>query len=173
MVKLTEPQKDFIVKELAMFDTPSDVVASFREEFGVTLERTQVAKYNPTQRAGRDVSKKLRAIFEATREAWLKECSEVGVMHKSYRLRSLDRLHRKMQANGNAGMQLQVLEQAAKESGGAFTNKQSIDHRHRGSIPVESLTDEELEADMKRLARDHPDLFRELLSGAGGDGAEG
>ncbi|WAI82289.1 MULTISPECIES: DUF2280 domain-containing protein [Achromobacter] len=52
MARLTEVHQRFIVQELACYDSPQQVSDSVREEFGVDVPRTQVARYDPTKVAG-------------------------------------------------------------------------------------------------------------------------
>lgn len=128
MAELTEDQKLFIVHALACFDTPTQVATAVKEEFGIEVSRQQVARYDPTKEAGRDVSKKMRAVFEETRKSFLGDISQIPIANQSYRLRVLQRTLDKVDKQGNTAMVSQLLEQAAKESGGAFTNKTKLEH---------------------------------------------
>lgn len=128
MSKLTDPMKLFIVQALACHDTPTQVALAVKEEFGVVIDRQQVARYDPTKVTGRDLSKKLREIFYATRESFLADVGSIPIAQQSYRLRVLQRALSKVEGQGNVAMIAQLLEQAAKESGGAFTNKTKLEH---------------------------------------------
>lgn len=153
MAKLDDPAKLFIVQALACFDTPQQVADAVREEFGVEISRVQVQGYDPTKRQGAKLSKKLRAIFEATRKRFLDEIEQVPIASQTYRLRNLQRLHEKAQARGNMALAAALLEQAAKEVGGAYTNRREHSGPNGGPIPlkgehVHSLSD----ADLERIA---------------------
>lgn len=126
MAKLTEPQKLFIVKALACFDTPTQVSNAVREEFGIDVDRRQVAEYDPSKASGRDVSKKLRVIFEVTRKAFKDDVSTIPIASQAYRLRTLNRLLVKVEGQGNTALAAQLVEQAAKEAGGTFTNRREV-----------------------------------------------
>lgn len=126
MAALTEAIKTAIVQALACFDTPSQVATQVKEEFGLSITRQQVANYDPTKPAGRNVSKKLRAIFEATRAEFLADVSTIPISQQSYRLRVLQRNLERADQRGNAAMVTSILEQAAKELGGAFTNRREL-----------------------------------------------
>jgi len=128
MAKLTEPMKLFIVQALACFDTPTQVAKAVKEEFGVEITRQQVQRYDPTKVLGEDCSKKNRAIFEATRKEFLEDVGRIPIAQQAYRLRVLQRTLDKVEGQGNTAMVSQILEQAAKESGGAFTNKTKLEH---------------------------------------------
>jgi hypothetical protein len=153
MAILTEPMKLALVQALACFDTPSQAADAVAQDFGIKVDRSQVAKYDPTKPPGKNLSKKLRAIFEATRAAFLKDTAAIPIAQQAYRLRVLQRALQKAENQGNTAMIAQLLEQAAKESGGAFTNRRELTGAHGGPIATRSerdLTDEELEAELAR-----------------------
>ena len=65
MATLKEPVKIFIVQSLACFDTPQQVVDDVRQEFGIEIERQQVASYDPTKATCRNMSKKLGGVLKS------------------------------------------------------------------------------------------------------------
>jgi len=134
MAKLTESQQLFIVRALACYDSPSQVVDAVKQEFGIDLIRQHVAIYDPTKPAGHKLSKKLRAIFEATRKAFLEDVSTIPLANQATRLRALSRLHAKAESQGNTAVAAQLLEQIAKEVGGAFTNRREL--TGKGGAPI-------------------------------------
>lgn len=128
MAELTEQMKLFIVHGLACYDTPSQVATAVKDEFGVEVTRQQVARYDAAKATAKDLSKKLRDIFNATREAFLADVSSIPIAQQAYRLRVLQRNLNRVEGQGNVAMVSQLLEQAAKESGGAFTNRTKLEH---------------------------------------------
>src|SRR3546814_2338138 len=66
-----------------------------------------------------------------TRKAFIDGKAEIGIAHKTGRLRTLERLVRQTEKSGNIGMTAQLLEQAAKESGDAYSNR----HKHELRAP--------------------------------------
>ena len=56
MATLSNEVKAFIVQALACFDTPSQVAAAVREEFGIEVTRQKCEAHDPTKRAGKDLS---------------------------------------------------------------------------------------------------------------------
>lgn len=155
MAKLTDPQKLFIVKALACFESPTRVANSFREQFGIEVSRAQVAKYDPTKVAGGEVSAKLVVVFDETRRAFKDGAGDVPIAYKSFRLHSLYRMHQKAEDQGNMVLAAQLLEQAAKEIGGAFTNRRELTGASGGPIQAATqtttLTDERFTEIAKRL----------------------
>jgi hypothetical protein len=138
MAALPDNIKTRITQGLACFDTPSQVAKDVQAEFGVTVSPQQCEAYDPTKRAGERLGKKYREIFEKTRETFLKDTSRIGVAHRAVRLRKLDRAATLAEDRGNLPLMAQLLEQAAKEAGDAFTNKQKLEHS--GSVAAPTLT---------------------------------
>jgi hypothetical protein len=102
------------------------VVRAVKEEFGIEVTRQRVHFYDPTSRNGRALNEDLKALFFETREKAKQDLDGVGSYHKAIRLRRLDEMIGKAIDIGNVALAAQLLEQAAKESGGAYTNK----HQH-------------------------------------------
>lgn len=155
MAALAEDVKVFIVQALACFDSPSQVAQSVKEGFSVVVDRRQVESYDPTKAAGRGVAKKLRALFEETRDTFLKDAVAVPVAKQVYRLRVLQRALDRAEKQGNSVMILQILEQAAKESGGAFTNRREITGKGGGPIQQSNVTPDQLKEAVQSVREDY------------------
>jgi hypothetical protein len=124
---LTDEAKRFVVQQLAMFETPTDVAKAVKEEFGLEITRQSVEAYDPGKRAGASLSEEFRVLFEATRSTFLTDTAAIGVSHKVVRLRTLARLIEKAEGRGNPVLAANLLVQVAKEMGDAYTNRQRID----------------------------------------------
>jgi hypothetical protein len=149
MPVLTEPVKIAIVQALACYDTPTQVAELVKQEYGVEILRNQVGQYDPTKAGGKNMGRKLRDIFDATRAAFLQDVGEIPIAKQSYRLRVLNRLLVKVEGQGNTAVAAQLLEQAAKEVGGSFTNKRELtgkDGKPLMPSTAAELTDEQLAA---------------------------
>ncbi len=137
MADLTDEQKAFVVQRLACFEGPSAVAKAVKETFGVEITRSHVFAYNPTK-PGYALADRWRELFDATRKAFLEDMADVGIVHKSVRLRRLDEMcHAALNAR-NYGLAMQLLEQAAKEVGGAFTNRRELAGKDGASLPIPS-----------------------------------
>lgn len=86
MATLREPVKIFIVQSLACFETPQQVVDAVREEFGIEIERQQVASYDPTKATCRGMSKKLKDLFTRTRKDFKSNIYDIPLANKAVRL---------------------------------------------------------------------------------------
>lgn len=140
MATLTEDLKVFIVQALACYDSPSTVASAVKDQFGVIVSRQQVESYDHTKASSKGVAKKLVALFDETRERFLDGVAAVPVAKKVYRMRVLQRALERAEKQGNSAMVLQILEQAAKEEGGAFTNKRELTGKNGESLPVMPTT---------------------------------
>ncbi|MCD0496924.1 DUF2280 domain-containing protein [Achromobacter sp. MY14] len=138
MAKLTDAHKRFIVQALACWDTPSQVAEAVKDEFGVDVPRVQVAQYDPTKVAGQKLAKKWRDLFEVTRDRFRQEVAEIPIADQAFRLRALGKIYERHLSRGNVVGAAAVLEQAAKEAGGAFTNRR--EHTGAGGGPIEQKT---------------------------------
>lgn len=140
---------------LACYEPPTKVKGLVQERFGVEVSLSQLAYYNPKSIQGSEqLAEKWKAMFEETREKFLNEITEVPISQKVYRLKVLqDNLQNFERIKNYKGMN-ECLEQAAKEVGGAFTNKHEHDFNGlMGSIEMSSLSEQQLQ----RIANgEHP-----------------
>ncbi|EMB6103197.1 DUF2280 domain-containing protein [Acinetobacter baumannii] len=137
MAALKEPVKIFIVQALACRDTPQEVVEQVKQEFGVDISRSQCECYDPTKYSGRNLSKKFVKLFELTREKFDKGLIDIPIANKYYRLKQYQR---QLEKTRNVKTALKILEQAAKDIGGQFTNRQEITGKDGG--PVQTVNSE-------------------------------
>jgi hypothetical protein len=103
--------------------------------------------------------RKWQKLFDDTRAELKRNVSQIKCANPEYRLLMLDEMIEEAKARRNYRLVAELLEQAAKEQGGAFTNtrevKAKVDHTHR--------TDETTEEERKAILADK---IREAL-GAG------
>lgn len=140
MAALKPEIKAFIVQSVACFDTPSQVVESVLKEFGIQITRQQVEQNDPTKISGKGLAQKWVDLFNLTRDRFLNEISDIPIANKAYRLRVLQRMSTTAENMKNIGMTAQLLEQAAKEVGEAYTNRQKVEHTGANGGPIESTT---------------------------------
>ncbi|AOX86097.1 DUF2280 domain-containing protein [Acinetobacter baumannii] len=137
MAALKEPVKIFIVQALACRDTPQEVVEQVKQEFGVDISRSQCECYDPTKYSGRNLSKKFVELFESTREKFDEGLIDIPIANKYYRLKQYQK---QLERTRNVKTALKILEQAAKDIGGQFTNRQEITGKDGG--PVQTVNSE-------------------------------
>lgn len=124
--RLKEPVQLFIVQRLACMNSPSAVAEMVREELGVEITRMHVSKYQVGHPSAANLAAKWVDIFTETRREFLKNVTAIPIANKAYRLQSLQQEHDKAKRLGNGAMVAQLCEQAAKEEGGAFTNRREL-----------------------------------------------
>ncbi len=134
--KLTDEVRTFIVQALACFDPPSVVVAAVKRDYGQIVNPQAVEAYDPNKRAGRNLAKRWREIFKATREEFLKDTSKIAISHRAVRLRALQRMAEKAETMGNMALAAQLHEQAAKECGDAYTNRRELTGKDGKDLPA-------------------------------------
>lgn len=127
MAVLQNEVKAFIVQALACFDTPSQVVESVQKEYGVTITRQQVETHDPTKTSGKCLAKRWVTLFEDTRKRFRDDTADIPIANRAFRLRALGRMAERAENMKNIALAAQLLEQAAKETGGTYTNKQQVD----------------------------------------------
>lgn len=126
MAALSDEVKLFVVKALACMDSPAQVRADLKQQFGLDVSFQQLQAYDPATVAGARMSQKLKIIFEDTRRKFREDVSEIPIANQPFRLRALQRAFNKVTEQGNVALAAQLLEQAAKETGGALTNRREL-----------------------------------------------
>jgi hypothetical protein len=119
--KLTDEVKTFIVKALAYYDTPSQVVEAVKVTFGLEISRQLVHTYDPA--CSQPPAQRWIDLHTATRKAFLADIAEIGIAHKSVRLRMLDRFARNAEARNFPFHAAEFMEQAARECGGMYEKR--------------------------------------------------
>ncbi|MEO3355763.1 DUF2280 domain-containing protein [Acinetobacter haemolyticus] len=138
MATLNKKQKLFIVRSLAVFNTPQETVVLVKEEFNTDVTRQQVETYDPTKRAGKDLSAEFRAEFDATRNDFLAKPETIPIANLAVRLQRLENQYQKHSRNRVAA--LNILKQAAEDIGGKYTNKTELTGAGGGPLQSENVT---------------------------------
>ncbi|HFO3136930.1 TPA: DUF2280 domain-containing protein [Klebsiella pneumoniae] len=156
MAALKPEVRAFIVQELACFDTPSQIVDSVQKEFNVQVTRQQVASHDPTKVAGKGLAQKWVDLFNRTRDRFLNEISDIPIANKAYRLRVLDRMAARAEGMKNLALTAEIIEQAAKECGDAYTNKHKFEHSgpNGGAIQTITMSKEEYKSARQEMMED-------------------
>ena len=135
MAALNTKVKAYIVRGLATYMTPSEVVDAVKQEFcGLIVTRQQVAKYDPDKASGVNLSDKWQQLFAKHRKDFNDEINSIPIANKAYRLKMLDDMAREALESKNRPLAAKLLEQAAKEVGEAFTNKHKVNHVLQGIV---------------------------------------
>jgi len=154
MAALKDTEREWIVQRLACYETPADVADAASEEFGKDVTRQQVEHYDPN-RSDR-VAEKWRKLFKETRDEYLSNERRVAIANKLWRLRQLQDIVQSEEATREEKME--ALEQAAKESGGKYTNRTELSGPGGGPIEYSHDIDfsEPTDEQVERLADGEP-----------------
>jgi len=128
MAALKPEVKAFIIQSLACFDSLAIVAEAVQKQFGIKVTPQQIESHDPTKASGKGLAKKWVALFNSTRSRFQTEISDIPIANKSYRLRTLDRMMNKAEKMQNLALAASLMEQAAKEVGEAYTNRQKVEH---------------------------------------------
>jgi hypothetical protein len=124
------------------------------------IDRAQIAVYNPSI-ASYEGGQKWVYVFDAFRDAYLKEIGQHAIATIGYRLGMLQRGAQKAEAAGNYVLAAQLLKQAAEDAGGSYTNEKRV----TGSVSVDHrLPDTATEA--RQLLQHKLDSLRQIGSSA-------
>jgi len=151
--KLTERQKVFLVQRFALFDSPKLAADALEKEHGVRITRQSAERYDPGTRAGSKMAPHLRAVFDATRKAFLASLDDIAISHLAVRLRRLDRMQVAAEERGNYVLAAALIEQAAKEIGGSFTNRREVSGRDGKPFQfqdVSTMTPQQLDDELRQ-----------------------
>lgn len=138
--KLDSAQQAFVVQCLACFDGPSLVVKSVKERFGITITPQAIEAYHPDRHAGRNLAKKWVDLFRETRKTFLEDTSEIAISHRAVRLRALNRMAEKAEAQGNFVLAKELHKQAAEEVGNVYSNRRELTGKDGKDLPVAPAT---------------------------------
>lgn len=163
MAALNSEVKGFMVQALACFDTPSQVAAAVREEFGIEVTRQQCEAQDPTKRAGRDLAKKWVTLFHDTRKRFREETADIPIANRAFRLRAMNRFVEKAETMKNIGLAMQILEQAAKEMGDAFVNRR-VEPDKSLDEEIKHLEIEKRKAELKLIEKGGGNSNAQLLA---------
>ncbi len=135
MAALKEPVKIFIVQSLACFETPQQVADAVMQRFGIEIDRRQCENYDPTKFAGRNLSKKLKDLFDRSRKEFRENVEDIAIANKAFRLMELQKMYEDSGRNKRAKQNL--LKQAFQETDGRVT-RQEVTGANGGAIKTEN-----------------------------------
>lgn len=138
--KLTRELQARVVADLASWAEAVEVRRWLREEFEIEIGLPALLRYDMDNAASRAEMQTARPdlvqLFDETREAARKSFAGIAIATQGGRLRILQRRLRAVLSKErvNDDLVLRMLELAAKDSGGAFTNLRKYDFDPRGAL---------------------------------------
>ena len=90
--------------------------------------RQTASAYDPNKAQGKGLAQEWRDLFDECRKRFNENLLDIPIANKAYRLNMLDRMARDAEKSKNRPLAAALAEQAAKEMGEVFTNKQKVDN---------------------------------------------
>lgn len=139
--KLTDAIRAEIVVRHASYESATAIQAWLRDEHGIEVGLSGLAYYdfdNPVRRRDSKARKWLK-LFDEAREECNREIQRIPVANPAYRLRIVQKRLDAHLASGKGGrvndqVVKELLELAAKDAGGAFTNRRVVDLNPRAAL---------------------------------------
>lgn len=147
MARLNKRVKLYIVRSLATFESPTETAKGVQEEFGIQVTKQQCEAYDPTKKTGQDLSEELKKEFFKIRKDINKNLEAIPIANVYYRLSRLQKFIDHDRFKENPVIVPSLLEQAAKEMGGLYTNRKEI--TGAGGEPLMGISDTELDKRIK------------------------
>lgn len=138
MARLNKRVKLYIVRSLATYETPSETAKGVQEEFGINVTKQQCEAYDPTKKTGQDLSEEFKTEFYKVRKEMNDNLSAIPIANIAYRLKRLQRFIDHEQFKDNPVLVPSLMEQAAKEVGGLYTNRKEITGAGGGPVKTEN-----------------------------------
>lgn len=163
-MKLDEKQRAWLVAKWACYARPVELLKEFEDTFGARIPPNQARDYDlsgilteaDAKAKGRgkwfNLFRQCRAEFEAA-------VVDIPIASSAFRIKKLDEMFDQAFIKRNFKTAAQLLEQAAKETGGTYAGKRVIE----GKVE-HSHTHEEVPEDIKRATMAH--RIREAIAEA-------
>lgn len=147
-MRLKDEHRAWLVAKFATYGRLLEVLHAFRDEFGFEIDKRQAAKYDLSNASTKPGTvEKWRPIWDKARADFEASVTNIPVASATFRVKKLDEMFTIAFERRNYKTAAQLLEQAAKETGGMFSNKRhiegAIEHNH---------THEEVPDEVKRSA---------------------
>lgn len=154
VAKMTDVHREFVVRELASYSTPSEAATALREATGIEITPQSAERYDPTKYAGRGLSQKWRIKFDLYRKAFKEQIEDIPIANRAVRLKKLAKAAAAFEQRGNYIAMADVLERAAKEVGNVHTNRR--EHTGANGKPLQfedvgAMTPEQISQELKAL----------------------
>ena len=117
---------EFIITQLAWYRSPIEILDLVKEQFGEEVTKQQLQHYNPDSYHGKTLKIKYVELFRARRQSFLNDVSDIPIANVNVRLRRLENTWIQLTAKKNYIAANAVLEQAAKEASGFYTNRKFL-----------------------------------------------
>lgn len=119
--------RERIIELLAAGHRHREIANMVNEEYGTHVTSAYVRRQNPMVSVGERLPDQLHALFHSLRSQHQERIMRMGIAHQPTRMQMLQLMADDAYEKGNIKMAAQLLEQAAREMGGAYTNKSNLE----------------------------------------------
>jgi hypothetical protein len=127
-IKLTDPQKIYVVRRLAAYDSLAVIVRGLKDEFGITVRSGLIQHYDPQRPAGRHLAPRLKKLFWDTRKTYIDGTADIGAGYPPVRIRWRGEMVQETWGKGQHKIANEILDSIAKEAGGAPGQRNTQGH---------------------------------------------
>lgn len=145
---LTEAQQRWIVCRFACHGRLGEVMAEFEQEFGKPITTTTLRNYDMRNIRDAEHAKergvaKWYPVFKDAQKEYAASIANIPIADATYRLTKIDEMFALAWDRRNFKMAKDLLEQAAKETGGAFSNRRQVEgtvehNHHHEEVPIDA-----------------------------------
>lgn len=136
MARLKKAEKAFIVRSLAQFMTPMEVVKDIKEKFSIDVSPQQVEYYDPTKVAGANLAQEFVDLFNDARKEYLAQpLHNIIGANDIIQLQILSDLL--VSKKGNVVLAIKLIDQMQKIVKGHYERKLEI--TGAGGRPIETI----------------------------------
>ena len=137
MARLKKAEKVFIVRSLAQFMTPTEVVKDIKEKFNIVVTPQQVEYYDPTKVAGANLPQEFADLFNEARKEYLAQpLHNIIGANDIVQLQILSDLL--VSKKGNVVLAIKLVDQIQKIVKGHYEKKIEITGKDGGPIQQET-----------------------------------
>lgn len=137
MARLKKAEKAFIVRSLAQFMTPSEVVKDIKEKFNIDVSPQQVEYYDPTKVAGALLAQEFVDLFNEARKEYIAQpLHNIIGANDIVQLQILSDLL--VSKKGNTVLAIKLIDQIQKIMKGHYERKIEITGANGGAIKTEN-----------------------------------
>ncbi len=137
MARLKKTEKIFIIRSLAQFMTPTEVVRDIKEKFNIDVSPQQVEYYDPNKVAGADLPQEFSDIFNEARKEYLAQpLHNIVGANDIVQLQILSDLL--VSKKGNTVLAIKLIDQIQKIVKGHYEKKIEITGANGGPIKTEN-----------------------------------
>lgn len=135
--RCTEEMQHFIVRCFAAFKSPQETADAVKEEFDIELSRQAVSYYRPENH---EPGTKWRELHDVARAAFLESAKDIAIAQMPFRMDRYNDMARYFRSQKLFRDEAAILEQAARDLGGMYTNRREHTGANGSPLAAPSLT---------------------------------